>query len=579
MKFAKTSLLMLLSATFLLAGCGGSEPSSSSASSSDPSSSSTSSKADSFIITWANYDGTILETDYNVAPGDTPTFDGATPKKPTDDQYFYTWKGWDKAVAPASKDETYTATFDATDKTNFHFSLKLPVYSMWDAPEGADATYEFDYKDAYFSADNTVRDDNLGLLSLGLAGFNGTKPQIESFLEATQFTDVYHTPTYDTIAYRQIAYTLAKKDIGENDTIVALTIRGFYYEKEMVGNFFLGESGDHDDFTLQMHNVYDGLMNYISEKVPSGRNIKLWTVGYSRAAAVSNLLGKEISKKIADQSITNLSANNLYFYCFETPKGADIEENGVYPFIHNYVNSRDIVTYIAPVGYGFKILGDSIDLYDENVADLLVKFNENLILDEFKPYKVSIDSQTYAIKIEEDPNGEKDLKKFIENTVALALKEKDSYDEVGDDLSTRAKFFKYIEKHLQFGADFVFGLTSVQIMSLAAKVMDMTTVLSLIGHLADEDPAEFVAMVEGIFNECEITYEKEKMDAMLADLKIIAIPIVQDFMMSIFNPNQQTIVNHVVTYISNVKSAIVMHLLETTYVLLANRVKNAAQAE
>lgn len=65
-------------------------------------------------VTWKNYDGTVLETDSDVPVGTTPTYDGATPTRATDETYAYYFKGWDKEISPVNGDITYTATYEQT---------------------------------------------------------------------------------------------------------------------------------------------------------------------------------------------------------------------------------------------------------------------------------------------------------------------------------------------------------------------------------------------------------------------------------------------------------------------------------
>lgn len=70
-----------------------------------------------FQITWSNYDGVILEID-NVLEGTMPTYDGGTPTRPSDENYTYTWCGWNPKVVAATSDQTYVATFASTSINN-----------------------------------------------------------------------------------------------------------------------------------------------------------------------------------------------------------------------------------------------------------------------------------------------------------------------------------------------------------------------------------------------------------------------------------------------------------------------------
>ncbi len=72
---------------------------------------------ETYTITWKNYNGTVLETDTNVAAGITPTYDGATPTKPSTSEYVYTFSGWDPKVVAVTGDATYTAQFTETPIT------------------------------------------------------------------------------------------------------------------------------------------------------------------------------------------------------------------------------------------------------------------------------------------------------------------------------------------------------------------------------------------------------------------------------------------------------------------------------
>ena len=72
-----------------------------------------------YTVTWKNYDGTVLETDANVAYGSMPTYNGNTPSKPCDSLNFYTFERWAPNVDAVKGDTVYTAAFSISESTTF----------------------------------------------------------------------------------------------------------------------------------------------------------------------------------------------------------------------------------------------------------------------------------------------------------------------------------------------------------------------------------------------------------------------------------------------------------------------------
>ena len=69
--------------------------------------------AKTYTITWTNEDGTVLDTQ-QVEYGKTPVYSGETPTKTDDEDYSYSFSGWEPEISIVTGNATYKATFTAT---------------------------------------------------------------------------------------------------------------------------------------------------------------------------------------------------------------------------------------------------------------------------------------------------------------------------------------------------------------------------------------------------------------------------------------------------------------------------------
>ena len=63
-----------------------------------------------YTITFKDYDGTVLQTS-SVKKGETPLYNKSNPSRENDDNYSYTFSGWQPTLTKVSEDAVYTATY------------------------------------------------------------------------------------------------------------------------------------------------------------------------------------------------------------------------------------------------------------------------------------------------------------------------------------------------------------------------------------------------------------------------------------------------------------------------------------
>lgn len=159
-----------------------------------------------------------------------------------------------------------------------------------------------------------------------------------------------------------IACVVSNKNIGDT-SIIAVAVRGGGYEGEWAGNFNVGNGTNHAGFDVAKQQVCDNIIKFMNQDgVTLNKNVKFWITGYSRAAATANLLAADVNnKELVGTSVCydlddyNYSADNVFAYCFETPRNTRYKnaKNATYNNIFNIVNRIDPVPRVAPAAWSY----------------------------------------------------------------------------------------------------------------------------------------------------------------------------------------------------------------------------------
>jgi chitodextrinase len=256
---------------------------------------------------------------------------------------------------------------------------------------GLNRTLEVDYDDRYFMGDS--RDYNAKLSELSLitvmSGFSDAaysnaythSLSDSNYARATNIMKTYKQLGFSDAVFKnynvtladssdKVAYSIAKKYIenadGSVDTVLAVVVRGGGYGAEWASNFHVGSEEKHKGFASAAKGVLSGLNSYVTDMSNSDSikgELKIWMMGYSRAAAVANLTAHSINESgvVGGQEIKN---ENFYVYTFATPMGArDIDESVVDDSnIFNIVSPLDFVPKVALDDWGFGRYGNTIFL-------------------------------------------------------------------------------------------------------------------------------------------------------------------------------------------------------------------------
>lgn len=215
-------------------------------------------------------------------------------------------------------------------------------------------SWQFPYRDSYFEAPDDIYQHSLAQLSLGLSIASvrdltvATERQghlIESFLQDAGFDNIDTTSYHSAPETDSVAFALASKKIGDV-TLIAVGICSANYGKEWAGNLRVGDETEHTGFRLAANRLKQALYPYI-EKYGSTGNTAVWISGFSRAAAVGNLVAADLTES-GDLA-------RVYGYFFATPRTTRSPK----PLsnLFNVLIKDDVIPYIPLAEWGYERYG------------------------------------------------------------------------------------------------------------------------------------------------------------------------------------------------------------------------------
>ncbi|MBR4175330.1 MAG: leucine-rich repeat protein [Lachnospiraceae bacterium] len=216
--------------------------------------------------------------------------------------------------------------------------------------------YSLDFSD--FSSSSTEFNQSLVKMSIRMAmaamakGDGTDHTYITDLFNSLRLKDARYS--YTTPYKNSIGYAIGRKTLygyRDDSELVVVAIRGGGYGNEWVGNVNVGNAGDHAGFDIAAQTVEKGLKDYLEEYIDKEgidrTKVKIWISGYSRGAAVSNLLAAKLDRG----EIEDLQKENIFAYCFECPRGTvafkDVAWSDIYDNIFNFINPTDLVPNVA----------------------------------------------------------------------------------------------------------------------------------------------------------------------------------------------------------------------------------------
>ena len=253
-----------------------------------------------------------------------------------------------------------------------------------------DLTDSYIYTDAYFNNSAYNTDHHLAIMSMIMASASISSSDVDYPEKSRNIQDLLTQIGFQNVEVNQyykeqmqqntMGACVAYKDLGDS-VLLAVVPRSAGYEREWGGNFNVGASGLHEGFRTGRDIVLGFAKDYVNNHKDAfqGKTVKVWTMGYSRGAAVANLIGGALTDDPAGYIGVDVKPENIYDYTFGTPETTPSEMNPraeKYNHIHNYFADYDPVTMAPLAAWGFDRYGkdEALDVHNAETKAKMLEY-------------------------------------------------------------------------------------------------------------------------------------------------------------------------------------------------------------
>ena len=256
---------------------------------------------------------------------------------------------------------------------------------------GQDESFQMviDFLDYPFWRPATAYDGNLAMMSLIMAGCANRAvgfqdvPEgdfdpslnVENFFFDAGFTDIRKDDYSKVPTMFTVSTAMGRREMthaGEEPfTLIAVGVCGQGYKNEWESNMTAGTGALHEGFQSAAQLVIDRLAGYIATQGIRGR-IKVWISGFSRAAAVSNVVAGTLV------NTGFLPKEDVYAYTFATPAAIKNPPREGYENIFNIINPADLIPQVMPAEWGYGRYGTDLFLPVQEFSSYLGSLDSTL---------------------------------------------------------------------------------------------------------------------------------------------------------------------------------------------------------